>query len=292
VRRLLSNTHLTINKLKIMALPSNKIKSILNSIQNVNNKTSSVWKPEPGIHNIRIVPYKFNPDQFSFIELKFHYGLKVKDATGKIVERTFLSPDSFNRPDPIVEFANRLQKTGDKEDWKRGRNLLPKQRTYAPILVRGKENEGIKFWGFGKTVYETILKACDEEVFGDISDPTTGHDIIVEYKEAGPSAGGKNFPTTTITVKGKATPAIDEPRKHILDFQKNILELFPEPTYDQLYNIMTEMLSAGTTEESTDDTVVEPTDDAIAANTSPTAASAQSNTPSVNDQFDKLFGKK
>ena len=90
----------------------------------------------------------------------------------------------------------------------------------------------------------------------------------------------------------KPTPAIDDARKHILDFQKNILELFPEPTYDQLYNIMTEMLSAGVSEEHTDENVVEPTEEAIAANTSPSAASSQSNASSVNDQFDKLFGKK
>lgn len=276
-----------------MALPSNKIKSILNSIKNVNNKTSSIWKPDIGTQVVRIVPYKFNPDQFSFIELKFHYGLKVKDSTGKIVERSFLSPDTFNRPDPIVEFANRLQKTGDKEDWKRGRNLLPKQRTYAPILVRGKENEGVKFWGFGKTVYETILNACDEEVFGDISDPSTGHDIIVEYKEAADSqsGGGKKYPTTTITVKGKPSPAIDDARKFILESQKNILELFPEPTYDQLYNIMTEMLSSNENEEPTP-AGEDPTVETPAENASPTATAAKDNTPEVNDQFDKLFGKK
>lgn len=26
------------------------------------------------------------------------------------------------------------------------------------ILVRGKEDEGSKFWGFGKTTYEELLK--------------------------------------------------------------------------------------------------------------------------------------
>lgn len=264
-----------------MALPSNKIKSILNSIQNVNNKTSSIWKPE-GQQVIRIVPYKHNPDQFSFIELKFHYGLKVKDSNGKIVERTYLSPDSFNRPDPIVEFAQRLQKTGDKEDWKRGRALLPKSRTYAPILVRGKEDEGVKFWGFGKTVYETILKACDEEVFGDISDPKTGHDIIVEYKESPETVGAKKFPTTTITVKGKSSPAIDEARLYILENQRNILELFPEPSYEQLFNIMNDMLA----------TPAELDADPLPEDASPSAVDAAGNTPSVEDQFDKLFDKK
>jgi hypothetical protein len=274
-----------------MALPSNKIKSILNTIQNVNNKSNSVWKPELGAQNIiRIVPYKHNPDQFSFIELKFHYGLKVKDSTGAFVAKTFLSPDTFGRPDPIVEWSNRLQKTGDKNDWKYGKSIAPKARTYVPILVRGKENEGIKFWGFGKTVYESILKACDEEVFGDISDPVNGHDIIVEYKE-GVENNGKKFPSTSIIVKPKTTPAIDEARKHILEYQKNILDLFVEPTYDQLYNIMNEMMAA----QANGDTSISGSPDpetTDTADTSPSTSAARSNSPNIDDQFNKLFGKK
>ena len=31
-------------------------------------------------------------------------------------------------------------------------------RTYVYVLVRGEESEGIKFWGFGKTVYQELLK--------------------------------------------------------------------------------------------------------------------------------------
>ena len=268
-----------------MALSSDKVKSLLHSVKNANNKANLVWKQELGTNTIRIVPYKFNPDEFSFTTLKFHYGLKVKDSTGAIVERTFLSPDSFNRPDPIVEWANRLQKTGDKNDWKFGRSLIPKARTYAPILVRGKENEGLKFWGFGKTVFESILNACDPELFGDISDPVKGHDIIVEYKQG---ADGKAFPTTTITVKPKPTVAIDDARKNLLEYQTNILELFPEPSYETLYNIMNDMMSslAGKPDEEVHTDV--PTD----VDASPSAASAQSNNPNVDEQFDKLFTKK
>lgn len=265
-----------------MALSTNKIKGILNGLKNGNNKVNVVWKPEAGTKSkVRIVPYQHNPEQFSFIELKFHYGLKVKDASGKITPRTYLSPDTFNRPDPIVEFANRLMKTGNKEDWKRGRSYLPKARTYAPIIVRGKENEGIKFWGFGKTVYETLLNACDPEVMGDISDVKNGHDIIVEYTEA---SGVGSFPNTTITVQGKSTPALPDDQLFLLDNQKNILELFPEPTYEELYNVMTAMFTLEEGDESS-----EPLD---GPEVSASVTNSSENSPATDEQFEKLFGKK
>ena len=118
-----------------------------NSLQNNTKKSDLIWKPANGKSQIRIVPYKFNKD-IPFIELYFHYNINNK---------TYLSPISFGRPDPIVEFAEKLKRTGDTDDWKAGKKMEPKLRTFVPVIVRGKENEGVKFWGFGKTVYQDIL---------------------------------------------------------------------------------------------------------------------------------------
>ena len=35
--------------------------------------------------------------------------------------------------------------------------MEPKLRTFVPIIVRGQEGDGVRFWGFGKTVYQEIL---------------------------------------------------------------------------------------------------------------------------------------
>ena len=110
-----------------MALDISKLKSRLSSLTNQGNKTNLIWKPKPGKQVVRIVPYKYQNDN-PFIELKFHYNINNK---------TYLSPDSFNRPDPIVEWSNRMKKTGNKEDWLLGRKFEPKMRTYAPILAFG-----------------------------------------------------------------------------------------------------------------------------------------------------------
>ena len=120
----------------------NQVKKRLTQLQNTTSTKDSMWKPEPGKTQIRIVPYTHNKDN-PFMEMYFHYSLGNK---------TYLSPVSFGKPDPVEEFSRKLKSTGDKDDWILGKRLEPKMRTFAPVVVRGRENEGVKFWGFGKTV--------------------------------------------------------------------------------------------------------------------------------------------
>jgi len=225
-----------------------------------------IWKPKPGKQVVRIVPYKYEPDN-PFIELKFHYNINNK---------TYLSPDSFGRPDPIVEFSNRLKKTGSKEDWQMGRKMEPKMRTFAPVIVRGEEGEGVKFWGFGKQVYQELLSIISDPDFGDITDLTGGRDIVVEFKTA---EGGASFPETSIRVKPNVSVAIDPKNAQLLDALKsqvNILDLFPEFSYEELKEVMDKWLnpdaeSAETVVPTTSAT--SPTDDDDVPFTTPTTPS-------------------
>lgn len=220
-----------------MALNIAQLKSRLNSLSNTNKKSDLLWKPKPGKQVVRIVPYKFNPEN-PFIELKFHYNINGK---------TFLSPDSFGRPDPIVEFANRLKKTGSKEDWQMGRKMEPKMRTFAPVIVRGEENEGVKFWGFGKTVYQELVAVCLDSEYGDITDLMNGRDITVEFKTGEDS--GKSFPETAVRVKPNTTPAVDPKNIQLVESLKNqvnILDLFPELSYEELKDVMDKWLNPET----------------------------------------------
>jgi len=227
-----------------MALNISQLKSRLNSLSSQgsgNNKKNDVlWKPNPGKQVVRIIPYKFNPEN-PFIELKFHYNINGK---------TYLSPDSFGRPDPIVEFANRLKRTGSKEDWQMGRKMEPKMRTFAPVIVRGQENEGVKFWGFGKTVYQELVSVCLDPEYGDITDPANGRDITIEFKTV--EETGKSFPETTVRVKPNVTPAVDPKNPQLIESLKNqinILDLFPELSYDELKDVMDKWLNPETSGE-------------------------------------------
>ena len=45
-----------------MAIDLSAIRNKLNGLQNTNNRTSNLWKPEPGKNQVRIVPYQFNKE--------------------------------------------------------------------------------------------------------------------------------------------------------------------------------------------------------------------------------------
>jgi hypothetical protein len=150
---------------------------------------------------------------------------------------------SFGRPDPIVEFAEKLKRTGDTDDWKAGKKMEPKLRTFVPVIVRGKESEGVKFWGFGKTVYQDILGYIADPDYGDITDPNTGRDIVLEVMSAEES--NASYPTTTIRVKPATTKLADTPEQiqQLLDGQKEITELYSELSYAELKSVLENWLN-------------------------------------------------
>jgi hypothetical protein len=222
-----------------MGIDISKIRNKLNKLQNTQKKSDLLWKPTPGKHQVRIVPYKFRPDN-PFIELYFHYNINNK---------TYLSPISFGDADPINEFAEKLKNIGTKEDWKTGKNMEPKLRTFVPVIIRGKENEGVKFWGFGKTVYQELLAYIADADYGDITDPANGRDITIEYTSA--QDGGTNFPTTTIRVKPKETPMVDdiELAKKLVKEQSEITDIYSVLSYDELAEILEKWLNGSDEEE-------------------------------------------
>ncbi len=141
-----------------MALDINALKSKLNSFKRVGggDRDTAIWKPKEGKTVIRIVPWKDNPEN-PFIELYFHY----------LGNKTHLSPLSYGNRDPIAEFADALksdQTRDPKERYAEARPFMPKLRTYIPVIVRGEEDKGVRFYSFGKTVYQEIhrLASCHD----------------------------------------------------------------------------------------------------------------------------------
>ena len=274
-----------------MAINLDAIRGRLNKLQSTTSKKVELWKPAPGKHQIRLVPYKFNEEN-PFIELYFHYNINNK---------SYLSPMSFGRPDPIVEFADKLKRMGDKEDWKAAKKMEPKLRTFVPVLVRGEEGEGVRFWGFGKTVYQEILGYMADPDYGDITDPTTGRDITVEIVSAEDS--GTSYPVTTIRVKPKETPLVEsaEETKKFLTNQMEITDLYQELTYSELKSVLEGWLNPSATGDDELETSVSaqtlsstasPAESVIPTPTPKTEAVAEAPAKKLDDvtsAFDDLF---
>ena len=209
------------------------IRKRLEQLQTSNTKTNNLWKPQPGKQVVRIVPYQHNKEN-PFQELFFHY-----DLGGK----TYLSPITYGRPDPIEEFAQKLRSSGNKDDYQIAKKLMAKMRTFAPVVVRGEETEGVRFWGFGKMVYQELLSVIADPDYGDITDSMNGRDVTVEFISA--EEAGKNFPVTNIRVKPNQAPITEDDKllDKVLNEQPNIQEMYQERSYEELTEVLNTWLT-------------------------------------------------
>jgi len=255
-----------------MALNLDAIKAKLNQLNKSDEKKNNLWKPEAGKTRVRIVPYVHRKDN-PFLELYFHYDIGKK---------SMLSPITFGNADPIVEFAEKLKRTGDKDEWLMGRKIEPKMRTYVPVIIRGKESEGVKFWGFGKQIYTELLSIISDPDYGDITDLMNGRDIDVEFT---PAEGG-GFPKTAIRVKPNTQPATDDKAiaEKIMN-QPEITEIFPEPSYDELEKALTEWMNP----ENADSDVETEEEETVASAPAKKAAPVATKAENVADAFNDLF---
>ena len=197
----------------------------------------------------------------------FHYNLN---------EKSYLAPITFGRPDPIEDFSTKLKTSGIQNDYKMGKQLEAKMRTFAVIVVRGEESEGPRFWGFGKTVYEELMGVMVDPDYGDITDLVNGRDVTVNFKTA--KETGKSFPSTAIRVKPNQTPASED--RALLDSfienQTRVTELYPELSYDELAEILNDWLKLGSSEEDASNPVTE---------------SELTSAASSTEDLDEFFGK-
>ena len=191
--------------------------------------------------------------------------------------------------DPVEEFAAKLKSTGNKDDWLQGRKYDPTLRTFAPVIVRGAEHEGVKFWGFGKTVYQELLGIIADPDYGDITDAINGRDIVIERQT--PAEAGNQYGKTTIRVKPNQVPLTDDKKQleEICNSHVDITELWEEPSYDDLKEALRSYLNP------TDDTDTTITSNGVTVSASPTINTGTATTDTtkktddVGDAFDSLF---
>ena len=160
-------------------------------------------------------------------------------------------------------------------------------RTFAPVIVRGQESEGVKFWGFGKTVYQELLSVIADPDYGDITDPVSGRDIQIERQT--PAEAGNQYGKTTVRVKPNQTPITDNKKilEGVFENQPDLTELYTEPSYDELKEALAVYLNPEN--EDTDTTT---TSNGVTATTAPTTnvgTTKTAKTDDVEDAFDQLF---
>ena len=265
-----------------------EIKNRLSAMQSKSNngggeKKNIYFKPSVGKEVVRVVPSKYNKSN-PFAELYIHYGIGNK---------TMISPTNWGEKDPIVEFAKQLRKTNDKDNWRLAKKLDPKLRIFAPVVVRGKESEGVKLWQFGKETYMDFLNLADNEDVGDFTDIVEGRDITLTT--VGPDVTGTAYNKTSIMPRTKQTSLSDDKNlvKSLLDNQPNPMETFKKYSYDEMKQALQDWLNPEDTESETEEeTTEEPASDLPWDNKKTSknyTMKAPAKPASKADKFDALF---
>jgi len=231
----------------------NAIKNRLSSLnQDAKPKTGEkkdytlvYWKPrQEGKFQIRFVPSLINKNN-PFQEIYMHYGI------GKY---PIVALSNWGEQDPIVDFTKKLRTTSDSENWRLAKKLDPKLRVFAPVIVRGEEDKGVRLFEFSKTIYMELLSIADDEDYGDFTDVAEGFDFVVNASKVVDRPGF----ALSLRPKPKQTPLSEDANQvnTWLENQPQLLEERYKYTYDKLKDELQNFISGN--EGSEDSIVSEP----------------------------------
>lgn len=260
---------------------------------NTSQGNRMIWKPSEGENKVRLIPYIHSNDDWPFTEIFIHY---------EVATIPFISPRTFGRPDPIADFGEsvRADAKGNAEMYKIAKVLTPKRMYVVPILVRGRESSGVKFWPCTEAQYSKLLQFINEPAYGDITDPHKGCDIKITMTKA-----TKPGEFNSINMMPLPSSPITD-RSDILELCGKMPEVYSnweEPSYDQLVDLLRRCSEVGYKSVPLKANGVQPnaqaqthsatqnTPQVNASADASTSAPPQSSAPSLNNAFDKYFKK-
>ena len=219
-----------------MGINLDKMRAKLATLKGQGGDRDNFWRPEDGTQAIRIVP---TPDGDPFKEKWFHYNLGNTPG--------FLCPKrNYNDECSVCEFASKLWRDGvdknDDESKKLAKSFFVRPRFFSPVLVRGEEDKGVRIWGYGKTIYETLLGLVLNPDYGDITDVDNGVDFTLTYTL--PKTKGA-FPQTNLTPKRKSSALAKNKGtiKEMLESVPEIATLFPRKSPSDVKAILESFLN-------------------------------------------------
>ena len=216
-----------------MAIDLDAIRNKLNQLSGQNSRRNTTWRPQEGEEsNVRILSFPDNDGQ-PFKERWFYYNIGNNPG--------LLAPYQFGKPDPIQELITKLRDDSSKESYELAKKLYPKMRCYAPVVVRGEEEKGVRIWAFGKTVYQTLLNIMLDEDYGDITDPKTGRDVKVVCTKP----PGRMWATTEVRPRGKQSSLSEDASKakDWLGSIPSLDDMFTLKSYEELEKLVNDWLN-------------------------------------------------
>ncbi len=186
------------------------IKAKINQLSGVRGSTNTQktekakinwWKPSLGQHDIRFLPYQDRNGQ-PFHEVSYY-------DSRLLSERRFVAGCQFeDTVDPVFNLLTELKKDKSKEAWMLWRNLQPKERYYAPIIVRGEEEKGVQLWELNSKLVKDIYSVLAHPDYKDenLMDVETGYDFTVTVSPTDKTFAGNPVKDIKLQPRRKPSP--------------------------------------------------------------------------------------
>jgi len=207
---------------------------------------------------VRIVPM---PDgDIPMQELKFYYNTGVTEKVGdRDYKISILSPSSYGESDPIEMFTELFSSEDSGEyanlDAEIKNKILYQLRSsskyFIPVVVRGMEAQGVKYWGVTEKLLGSLLDNIEKE--GSlIYDPQKGRDIKVWIEDMGTYKMTK-FELGNMSPLSTSQTAIDS----FVNNQPSLIDQFTKKSFTDLKQVISEVLSPYTETQPTAEQPVE-----------------------------------
>lgn len=198
------------------------------------NKTkidySVYWRPtEEGDYTIRILPNKKDP-KYPFEDVELYWNLKNKP----------ISPKAWGEEDIVEDYRIKLFKKGTDEAKKIAKNLFPSNKSYAQIIVRGEEDNGVRILELGFNQVKALLKYATNPEYGDFTDEVNGYDFTVTATR---KEGNKTLTLSFVPARNNSPISSDKKLvKKWLTEQPDVLEHLWKPDESYLKKILKEYI--------------------------------------------------
>jgi hypothetical protein len=270
-----------------MTAKDERLERLAKRVMRAQNKgrKHSYFKPTPDDTQIRLLPYPFGEKE-PFEEFFFHYNV------GGV--RSLVCPKyTFGDECPFCEVAEEFKMMGGDHNFTVFKNLSAKQRTYSAVVVRGKEKEGIKIWGYGSTIYNEMLKKHGSDDYGFLDDPKSGHDLVVSVIPKGSPGNDSSYDSPQIDFRIKETPMVEniEEAKALVHSIPNLKEacksgdLFNYVAYDKLLELVEKLATPE------DESSMLNREEAKSESSQPMATETPVETPIETSSGDKLIDR-
>lgn len=162
----------------------------------LNFQKTQYLKLGPGKHQIRIIP---SPEGMTLPWFEYKASSNVGPKNRMVTPST-----DPNEENPIAEEIKKLEALGDAASLERAKRLRPKSVYAMFVIKRGEEAKGPQLWSASAKQVRNLLQYILDTDNGDITDPTTGRDIMIVGTPK-PGGNGQSFTDYTFSLKTKTT---------------------------------------------------------------------------------------